>query len=128
MNDIHIALKVFGAYSLFLTIFGTISNTLSIFICLRKKLRKNPMFIFFSFMLIFDTIALFEYNLSTGFYKPFNDGIILEHLSEAWCKLSAFLQVFALHASVWFLLVFLFIFFFKFTPLISFIFKGQQCP
>ena len=52
-----------GGYSIFLTVFGTIFNSLTCFICSRKSLSQTPTFVFFAFLAIVDIVPLYLINL-----------------------------------------------------------------
>ena len=55
---------IIADYQLFLTIFGTITNMLTCMVCLRKRLRSTPTFVFLAYIAAFDIIPLYLLNLN----------------------------------------------------------------
>ena len=98
---IEIFEKIFAIYSLFLIIFGTLANLLSIFVCLNKRLVKTPTFIFLTFMLVSDTFSLYFWNLNHFVYVYF--GYIFESFGIEICKFFFIAQLITLQNSAWFL-------------------------
>jgi hypothetical protein len=96
--------KLLGAYSLFLIIFGSLTNILSFIVCIRKRIRKNPTFIFIAHRVIFDVLALFFVNID-NFYQ-FYYGTIPENKLKIYCNASMFLQIFPPETSAWLLVRF----------------------
>ena len=99
--DVDALLKVLAIYSIFLMVFGTIGNTFSIFICLKHKLRTVPTFIFYSFLLISDTLSLFWWNMDH--YLLVFENYQLEDLGLHACRTVTFFQLFSFQWSAWLL-------------------------
>nr|QVK45793.1 G protein-coupled receptor [Proales similis] len=99
-----IELKVVGSYCLFLVIVGTLSNLIALYICLRKRLRSVTTFIFFSFILLNDTLSLYGWCLDHFLDSFFH--LQIEESSIWLCKIFRFSQFVTLQWSSW-LLVFL---------------------
>ena len=99
MNSIIIIQNILACYSLFLVGFGTVTNLLSFRVCLRKKLIKVPTFVFLSFMLISDTIALYFWNFDNFLLNFF--GFIIEGFSSDSCKLVFTSQIIVIQFSAW---------------------------
>ena len=101
MDALDVIEKIFGMYTLIITILGSLLNPLILFVCLRKKLRSVNAFKFFAAMSIADTIALYEWNLKhfTNIYYNIN----YEDHSIVWCRLSMLLQYVSLEYSAWML-------------------------
>lgn len=93
------ALKIFGFYSLFLVVFGTIGNTLIIIVCLKSK--NNPTFSLIKYLAANDLISLFFWNLSHFTYSVF--GMDLENSNIILCKFGNWMQFSSLQASAWIL-------------------------
>ena len=103
-STISVLHKAVGIYSLFLIVFGTLGNILSVVVCLRKELRKVPTFVFYAFTLVHDTISLYFWNLDhyfTAFY-----GYEIERISFTLCRLFTELQMFSLQSSAWIMVKF----------------------
>ena len=94
--------KVFAVFAAIFIVFGTISNILSFFICIKKPLNEYPIFIFMAFMAIADTLALYGLNLDWYFYKVFFS-INLSDINEFYCKIHYYIHLFALKTSAWLL-------------------------
>ncbi len=68
MSDPYYAVNVgIAYYSIALTCVGTIGNMASLFICLRKNLRKTPTFIFMSFMMAANCLVSYFWHLNSYF-------------------------------------------------------------
>ena len=90
---ISILKKVIGTYNFLLMIFGTIGNSLTAFICLRRRR--------FSTVAILDIIGLYEWNLRQFVYFFF--GIDLVFISLVFCDLSSLIQHVCFESSAWIL-------------------------
>ncbi len=84
-------------YSLFLTVYGTVGNTITLIVCCQKKMRIRPTFVFLSFKAVADTIPLYLSNLNTYFIFKFGYGI--DDLNMRSCKLTTMLAGSAMEAS-----------------------------
>ena len=93
--------KFVAAFALFIIIFGTISNTMTLIICLRKNMRKIPTFMFIAFASITDTIPLYVRNLDNFSFLVF--GIHVRSTNLVLCKINLLLHFFPLHTSAWLL-------------------------
>jgi hypothetical protein len=100
-DSIEIIQKILAVYSLFLIVFGTLTNPFCCYICLRKNLRVVPTFIFLVFMLISDTIALYFWNLN-HFVSTFY-GYVFEGYGIGVCKFFFTTQLISLQISSWIL-------------------------
>ena len=101
MDAIDVITKLIGIYCLALVVFGTIFNGFSLFICLKRSLRIIPTFVFYSLLLVSDTLTLFWWNIEVYLVvfelKQFEDYNI--HL----CRVTTLLQVFSFQWSAWLL-------------------------
>lgn len=90
--------KIISFFPIIIIILGLIGNTIC-FLMFRfsSKFNKIPSMVFLSFVAIFDTISLFEWNLNRFLYPNFL--FALENLNLFSCKLVIFIQVFSLHSS-----------------------------
>ncbi|CAF1115674.1 unnamed protein product [Brachionus calyciflorus] len=98
---VNFFLSVFGLYSLVLIIFGTIGNSFTIYICLRKRLRSYTTFIFIAFICFSDIFSLYIWCLdhfSEAFFKT-----VIEEIGIISCRVSFFQQVSSLQSSSWLL-------------------------
>ncbi|CAF1257485.1 unnamed protein product [Didymodactylos carnosus] len=104
MSTIPVINQFIGAYSLLLTIFGTIGNLLSLFIFLKSKiLRKYSTCKFLIALAIIDTLSLYWWNLQR-FYKVYF-GFTYNKLSVASCRISMFMAYSTLEISSWLLVL-----------------------
>ena len=60
-----------AVYSLLIAIFGTIDNVITFCVCIRKRLRKTPTFLFTAAMVLMDILPLLTLNLTDAFVKIF---------------------------------------------------------
>lgn len=92
-------IKKLVSYLPLLNIFlGLLGNTTCLIIFrLSKTFKKNSIMVYLSFVAVFNTISLFEWNLN-HFLKP-NFSIRLEDLNNLNCKLVNFIQIFSLQTS-----------------------------
>ena len=95
--EISLIFYLFGFWSLFLTIFGTICNCLIIYIC--SKLKDRITFKLLSYMAISDTISLYYWNLGHYFMIFHNYNLTLSNV--LFCNIGYFLQVSSLQYSAW---------------------------
>ncbi|CAF0968135.1 unnamed protein product [Brachionus calyciflorus] len=90
--------KILSYIPILTIVFGLFGNITCFFIFrFSKKFNKIPSMVFLSFVAIFDTISLFEWNLN-HFLVP-NFLIALERLNLFSCKIVIFIQIFSLHTS-----------------------------
>ena len=90
----HIFLMIFW-------IFGTLSNIISILMCLRKELRKTPTFVFMAFMAFLNICSLITLVISPISLKFINLELIDIHIIigkinvfiTLWSQSSSYLQV-----------------------------------
>ena len=83
-SNLDVINKELGVFSVILAILGTAFNLLTFSVCMRKRLRETPTFIFLAFMVINDTYSLYFYNLNsfaTSFFKT-----LLQEISLEFCK------------------------------------------
>ena len=57
--------QICGSYGLVLIAFGTIGNILGAIICLQKKLRKVPTFVFLAFIQLVDVTTIYIWNIDS---------------------------------------------------------------
>ena len=100
-KTVDVWLEIVAWYSLFLIIFGTLANAISIVVCLRHKLRKVPTFVFYTFMLAGDTLSIFFWNLDHYYLTYF--GYEIEEINLFLCQFSTFIQIFGFQSSAWLL-------------------------
>ena len=92
--------KFFSIYCLIITILGTIGNTFSCFVCLRKRLRKTTLFKLFAFINISDALGLYEWNLQNFFVNFATD---YDFVYLWYCKSENYLQNVTSELSAWLL-------------------------
>ena len=92
-------LQILAYYSLFLAIAGTIGNCLTFIICYR--LRSTTTFVFLMVSSIFDTTALYFWNVNQ-FTSTILD-IDLQNLNKLSCKFGMYVQFTSLQISAWLL-------------------------
>ena len=91
--------QIISAYSLWLIIFGTIGNTITIYVC--YQLRKNTTFVFLAFMAWSDLFTTYNWNLSIFISAFFS--IEIFGTSMFMCKCGFFVQYSSLEVSAWLL-------------------------
>lgn len=91
---------VLGVYSLFLIIFGTLSNSICFCVCLRQRLRTIPTFVFLAFGVLIDTISLYFLNLDK-FYTTFY-GVSLTEMSSFYCYCQRYFHDTTVQIAAWF--------------------------
>lgn len=99
MNSIAAFIYSSACYAWFLLIFGTITNLLTCFICLRKELRVVPTFIFIAYSAAVETIPLYFRNLDTISLVIFNTSLINKY--ESFCRVIFLFHYFPQHSSAW---------------------------
>ena len=101
MSEFILFLKKFLAiYCLIIVIFGTIGNTFSFFICLRKRLRNTTLFKLFAFINVSDSLGLYGWNLQI-FFENFTTNYDFVYLW--YCKSENYLQNVTSELSSWLL-------------------------
>ena len=99
--DIYAFISRFlGIYTVILMVFGSAGNLLSMFICMRKKLRAIPTFVFVIYMLFCDTLSLYFWNLDQFFNEFYGYEYVMELASIHACRVVTFLQLFSLTIKV----------------------------
>ncbi len=88
-------------YTFFIMVFGFFSNLLALIVCLRKKMRSIPTFVFLSFALTSNTVSLYWWNLD-HYYKYYHNTLI-EDMSIHLCRAVTFFQLFSFQAGAWYL-------------------------
>ena len=101
MKNASLANKISSSICFAIVIIGTIGNFFLFLICLKKKFRENPTFVFYLFMLIMDIVCQYLWNLS-HFLETFY-GFVIDELSPEWCKIGTFYQFVSLQTSAWLL-------------------------
>lgn len=103
MVNIYYVLNVLiSVFALSVAIFGTIGNLITFLICMRKSLRSTTSFQFIAYLVVVDTISLYEWNLNNFSITFF--GAAIGDFHEWSCKIITFLQYFSSQSSA-FLLV-----------------------
>ena len=92
--------KVLGAYSLFLVVFGTITNTMCFIVCIRKRLLFKRTYLFVAFHTANDNLSLVTWNMDHFVSSFFNASY---KNNKYTCKCFEILQYTSLQASSWFL-------------------------
>lgn len=100
---VNFFMSAIGLYCFLLIILGTIGNLLTIYICLRRRLRSYTTFIFISFMCFCDSISLYVWCLD-HFLEPYF-GLTIEQISPISCRIGYFVQFFSLQSSSWLLVM-----------------------
>lgn len=85
--------------NLFLIVFGTCGNFLTLFILTRKNVRKHSYMRYLLSLCIIDTLCLYTWNFSLV-YSYFNIRKI-EHEGEIYCRVFSFFSYFILQSSSW---------------------------
>jgi hypothetical protein len=99
MSVFTILRQIMGVYSLLLTIFGFLLNSLSFIICV--KLRNNSTFVLMAFFSFFKIFTLFGWNLN-HFTVEFLDTYTFT-LNGSACRILNYLQFNSLQLTAWFL-------------------------
>ncbi|RNA17879.1 rhodopsin-like protein [Brachionus plicatilis] len=98
MNSLDLFSNVVSILPLVIIVLGLFGNcTCFLIFRLNRQFSKVPSMVFLSFVAIFDTLSLFEWNLN-HFLGP-NFGIRLEFQNLFNCKFFVFLQVYSLQVS-----------------------------
>jgi hypothetical protein len=95
--------KVMGCYFLILVVFGTFSNLLGLYVCVRRRLYVNTTFVFVAFIFVADILTLYIWCLN-HFLEAFFD-FSVESLNVWACRFGFFLQQFTLEWSSWLLVI-----------------------
>ena len=94
--------QVFNGYGIVVVVFGTIGNIFGAIICLQKRLRKIPTFVFLAFLQLVDVTTIYFWNIN-GFgstfysYRPFDS-------PEQVLKVTTWIQLSSYEASSWLLI------------------------
>ena len=56
--------QIFNAYGIVVVVFGTIGNIFGAIICLQKRLRKIPTFVFLAFLQLVDVTTIYIWNIN----------------------------------------------------------------
>lgn len=89
-------------------VYGLISNSLTVSMCCRRRLRQIATFIIFAFLAISNLLGLFGYPLHSFLHNIV--GVNLKHSSSIWCKLIVTLTAFTYEWTIWLLVLVLFFF------------------
>ena len=82
--------KSLGIYSMSLIVIGTIGNLTILIVCLSKRLRNIPTFVFLAFLLAVDTLALYWTNMAIFYQTFFNQWIT--NINIFHCKTNVLFQ------------------------------------
>lgn len=110
--------KIVSIYSVFLAVFGTVGNLICFFICLRKSLRKTPIFVFIATMSLFESLSLYVWNMN-NFYTIFFFSMPIGDMDPFVCKFTTFIQYFSSYIAAYSLVNFSKFHFFNFKFLMS---------
>ncbi len=91
--------KIVGGYALFVTVFGTVGNIMSFFVCCRKRLRRVPIFVFLVFKLVVDLVPLLGVNF--GIFWSSLNGYNLGDVGLWSCRSIVFLNGVSTESSVY---------------------------
>ena len=80
-------------------ILGTLTNILSVVLCLRPRLRKSPTFFFIAFISISNIIESISISSTWFFNLVLN--LNLQTQSWTWCKLNTLFNFFSFHWNIW---------------------------
>ncbi len=103
MVDNYILIVI--SYSLLLVAFGTIGNLISVFICIGKRLRKTPTFVFLAIKALVDILPLYLWNLNPILYWVY--GYNMGDISLWSCRIATFLYSFSMESSIFILVIIL---------------------
>ena len=98
--------KIIAISSVILCLIGIIGNNLTAGLCMRKKLRKSPTFIFLSFIAIINIIPLITIVLCPYFLYFYKK--VLSEINIDLCKTVMFLTFWSCHSSTYLLVYFKF--------------------
>lgn len=106
MSDVYeIVFKIFGIYSLTLTICGSVFDLAGVYIC--NKIKNNSTFTFYKFGNLASMLGLFYWNLSY-FNSAF--GLDPNFFDTIWlCRIGHFIQFSSLQITSWIHVVYWFI-------------------
>ncbi len=96
-------LQFVGYFSIFLIVYGTISNLLALLVCIRKRLRQTALFVFLSFKVICDTVPLYTYSLNPYFLLTF--GYNIGDINIYLCRFLTFFTNASIESSVWLMVI-----------------------
>ena len=101
MDVIPTLLKVTAILNLLVFLVGVITNFITLLVCLRKRLRSVPTFIFIAFTAVIDVPPVANRNLDFFIYTYF--GFYTRFTYELICKWNQFWHFFPLFSSAWLL-------------------------
>lgn len=90
---------IFGSYSVFLMIYGTSTNFFCSMICLSKRLRYTPIFVFLAFIAFIDIIPLYALNFDTFYSSWF--GNTHRDVSLIYCHASQYMHNIGVQSASW---------------------------
>ena len=93
--------RIISGYNIFLIIFGSIGNMITIYICSKKNMRSTSTFKLYAFNSVFDILSLYPWNISQ-FLEYYFD-LDIENMNLFWCEFNHFIQFTAFELSAWFL-------------------------
>ena len=96
---LEIFLKILAVYAIILTLFGTLANFLSCYLC--SRLNRSKTFVFLTFLFFNDAFTLYFWNLNhftTTFF-----GLDIQNYNIWLCKFGQFVQFNSLQTSAWIL-------------------------
>lgn len=94
-------MRFISIFNLTIIALGTLSNLFTLSICLRKRLRTAPTFVFIAFNAFIETIPLYVRNLDNALQVVFG-----WFLRDKWwfaCRVTLFFHYFPLQTSAWLL-------------------------
>lgn len=89
--------SIAAGYAASIAILGTIGNSLSFFICIRKRLRTTPTFIIIAFNVLCDIPVLYSWNLIKFFQVFF--AYPIQDINEHTCKTMILIQFISAQSS-----------------------------
>ncbi len=101
-------LQFVGYFSIFLIVYGTISNLLVFSVCMRKRLRQTPLFVYLSFKVICDTVPLYTFGFNPYFLFTF--GYNIGDINIYLCRLATYLTYTVEETAAWLMVILIFLF------------------
>lgn len=100
MYDLKLINIILASLNFLFIIFGTIGNICTVFLLMRKSIRKHSCMRYLATLCTFDFLCLYTWNFSTV-YRDLFTGIRIEFQGSIICRLFSFYSYFILQCSSW---------------------------
>ncbi len=104
MNSFYLLDACLAYYAIFLAVYGTLGNVITLVVCNYGKLRRRPTFVFLSFKVLADFLPLYSWNLNS--YMNYKFGYNTTELNKWACQITTLLTGSAMESSSFLMVIY----------------------